>query len=57
MMSEMKLVQYRDAGLHTYTYFWTKDDKVFSPYFDSEKEAKEWLETTWDNWKSNKDIK
>lgn len=44
MMSEMKLVQYRDAGLHTYTYFWTRDGKVISPYFDSEKEAKDWLE-------------
>jgi hypothetical protein len=44
-MSEIKLVKYRDAGLPTFTYFWvTNDHKVISPYFDSEKEAQDWLE-------------
>ena len=30
----------------TYTYFWTKEEGkgVLSPYFDSEKEANDWLE-------------
>jgi hypothetical protein len=37
------LVKYRDAGLHTYTYFWTIDDKVVSPYFDDEESANKWL--------------
>lgn len=55
-ISEMKLIQYRDAGLSTYTYFWTKDDKIFSPYFNSEQEAHEWINNAWDNWKSNRDI-
>ena len=40
--SEPKLIKYRDAGMNTYTYFWTIDKKVVSPYFDSENEAKEW---------------
>jgi hypothetical protein len=41
----MKLVQYRDAGLPTYTYFWVSEDhRVLSPYFDSAKEAEDWLE-------------
>lgn len=40
--SEPKLIAYRDAGMTTYTYFWTIDGRVVSPYFDHEKEAKEW---------------
>lgn len=40
--SEPKLIQYRDAGMATYTYFWTINKKVVSPYFDSEQQAKEW---------------
>jgi hypothetical protein len=39
-----ELIKYRDAGMNTYTYFWTIDKKVVSPYFDSENEAKEWYE-------------
>jgi hypothetical protein len=39
-----ELIKYRDAGMNTYTYFWTIDKKVVSPYFDHEKEAKEWYE-------------
>lgn len=44
METEMRLIKYRDAGMHTYTYFWVCDDKVISPYFDSEDEAKEWAD-------------
>lgn len=56
---ELELIKYRDSGMHTYTYFWASKSgfKVVSPYFDTEQEAKEWLETTWDNWKSIKDVK
>jgi hypothetical protein len=39
-----KLVKYRDAFLPTYTYFWTIDDLVVSPYFDDEESANKWLE-------------
>ena len=37
-----KLIKYRDAGMNTYTYFWTINGRVVSPYFDHENEAKEW---------------
>lgn len=44
----MKLIKYRDAGMSTYTYFWTGNgsngSKVISPYFDTEKEATDWME-------------
>jgi hypothetical protein len=41
----MKLVKYRDAGMSTYTYFWTDSgSRVVSPYFDSEEDAKAWTE-------------
>jgi len=41
----MKLIQYRDSGLHTYTYFWiSEDNQVVSPYFDTAEEAERWLE-------------
>jgi hypothetical protein len=41
----MKLIQYRDTDLPTYTYFWiSKDDHVLSPYFDTAEEAEYWLE-------------
>lgn len=40
---EIKLVKYRDAGMHTYTYFWSHDNKVVSPYFNSDEEAHEWM--------------
>jgi hypothetical protein len=41
----MKLIQYRDTGLPTYTYFWiSEDDTVLSPYFESAAEAERWLE-------------
>jgi hypothetical protein len=53
----LELIKYRDAGMHTYTYFWvTSDHKVISPYFNSEEEAKEWHKTSWDNWKANKEL-
>lgn len=45
----MKLIKYRDAGLHTYTYFWVNDnDKIISPYFDSEEQANEWIKNAHD---------
>lgn len=41
----MKLVKYRDAGMSTHTYFWTDSgSRVISPYFDSEKEATDWMD-------------
>jgi glycosyltransferase involved in cell wall biosynthesis len=33
---------YRDAGMNSYTYFWTINNRVISPYFDHEDQAKEW---------------
>jgi hypothetical protein len=32
--------------MHTYTFFWVKEEGsgVLSPYFDTEKEAEDWLE-------------
>ena len=41
---EFTLIKYRDAGMHTYTYFWVNEQRnIVSPYFDTEDEAKEWL--------------
>jgi hypothetical protein len=41
----MRLIKYRDAGMHTYTFFWVDSKhRVVSPYFDSESEAKEWMD-------------
>lgn len=40
----MTLVKYRDAGMNTYTYFWkNEEERVSSPFFDSEKEAMDWI--------------
>lgn len=37
------LVKYRDAGMHTYTWFWINEAKaVVSPYFETEEQAIEW---------------
>lgn len=37
------LVKYRDAGMHTFTYFWIdQKSSIISPYFDSEIEALAW---------------
>lgn len=45
MDSGLELIKYRDAGMNTYTYFWVNTRKsVVSPYFNSEKEAFDWLE-------------
>jgi len=41
--TDMELIKYRDTGMNTYTYFWTIDKRVVSPYFDSENDAREWL--------------
>lgn len=41
---KLELIKYRDAGLHTYTYFWVNEKRhVISPYFDSEEEALDWI--------------
>ena len=41
----MKLIQYRDAGLNTYTYFYKNEkNQTISPFFNSEKEAEDWLD-------------
>ena len=38
------LVKYRDSGMNTYTYFWkNEEERVVSPFFDSEKDANEWI--------------
>lgn len=55
----LTLVKYRDAGMNTYTYFWkNEEERVASPFFDSENEAHDWLKNhgEWDNWKPNRDI-
>ncbi len=42
----LTLIKYRDSGMHTYTYFWkNQEERVSSPFFDSEKEAMDWLKT------------
>lgn len=52
----MKLIQYRDWGMSTYTWFWvTDDDKVVGPYFNSENDANEWMLEQLDNVKAMKD--
>jgi hypothetical protein len=39
----MRLIKYRDAGMHTYTYFWVGDsNRVISPFFDSDIKATKW---------------
>lgn len=54
----MRLVKYRDAGMHTYTYFYVNsENRTLSPFFDSETDAKKWLDeqlNNFDNWKANK---
>jgi L-arabinose isomerase len=38
------MVKYRDAGMNSYTYFWKNEqERVVSPFFDSEKEAYDWI--------------
>lgn len=55
--NDMKLIKYRDPGMHTHTYFWiNEEERVISPYFDSEEQANEWVKTSWDNWKASKDL-
>ena len=56
----MTLVKYRDAGMSTYTYFYKNDkNHTISPFFNSEKEAEDWLKQQveqFENWKASKDI-
>jgi hypothetical protein len=41
----MELIQYRDAGMNTYTYFYKNEkNQTISPFFNSEREARDWLE-------------
>ena len=51
-IDEPKLIRYRDAGMSTYTYFWTLNGIVLSPYFDNEITAKEW---TYEDKSANRD--
>jgi len=45
----MKLIQYRDMGMTTYTYFYVDDNKhQVSPFFNSEKEALTWFDKAFD---------
>jgi hypothetical protein len=45
----MELIQYRDAGMNTYTWFYVNEKRVLiSPYFDSEEEAKDWFNKVFD---------
>jgi len=39
----MILEQVRDLWTNTSTYFWSKNNSVISPYFDSVREAEIWL--------------
>ena len=53
----MKLIEYRDSGMHTYTYFYVDDkDHPCSPFFDTAREAENWLKTQWDGWKPSRDL-
>lgn len=42
-VKEYVLVQYRDAYMPTYTFFWISGKKIMSPYFNDEESANEWL--------------
>lgn len=57
---KLKLIQYRDAGMNSYTYFYVNDkNKMLSPFFNSEIEAKEWLDAEaakFDNWKPDRNF-
>jgi hypothetical protein len=45
----MKLIQYRDMGMATYTYFYVDDNKhQVSPFFNNEKEALAWFDKVFD---------
>ena len=45
----MKLIQYRDAGMTTYTYFYVNGNKhQVSPFFNTEKEALAWFDKVFD---------
>ena len=45
----MKLIQYRDMGMSTHTYFYVDDNKhQVSSFFNSEKEALTWFDKVFD---------
>ena len=51
----MNLIQYRDMGMATYTYFYVDDDKhQVSPFFNSEKEALAWFDKVFDGLEEDK---
>ena len=41
--SDMVLESIRDPGLPTFTFFYTQNKRVVSPYFNSGEEARQWL--------------
>ena len=42
----MTLVKCRDAGMASYTYFFKdSSDRIASPFFNTEQEANDWLNT------------
>ena len=45
-MGDYTLVISRDPGLPSYTYFWTKNNKLISPFFNREVDAMEWLKNS-----------
>lgn len=52
----MKLEKVRDLWTNLYTYFYTEEKRVVSPYFDSEAEALHWKERQDRPWKDNEEI-
>jgi len=57
----MKLIQYRDAHMKDYIYFWVNIDEVqIGPTFTNEGSAYDWLShmkaCEWDNWKPVRDM-
>ena len=44
VVEKLELIKYRDWGMPTYTFFWVnQNNNVVSPYFESEKEAHQWV--------------
>lgn len=55
----LTLVQYRDAGMNSYTYFWkNEEERCVSPFYDSEADALGFIKEAdeWDNWRPSRDI-
>lgn len=44
--AKVKMIKYRDAGMHTYTYFWVdENNRLVSPFFNGEVDALKWKES------------